>query len=84
MIINECLIPNSLDQVTLLTCVLEVLISNLAWDTVLCEVFCGVIFFSVIVAPLFVVYVATLLLCLPYTVDDRRVNINTERFWSDA
>ena len=41
-------------------------------------------FFFVIVAPLFVVYVATLLLCLPYTVDDRRVNINTERFWSDA
>jgi len=43
MIIDEYVIASNLDQ--LLTCVLEVLISNLAWNTVLCEAFCGVMFF---------------------------------------
>jgi len=67
--------------VTLPTCVLEVLISSLAWNTVLCEAFLMLCFFFVIVAPFFVVYVTRLSLCLPYTVDGRRIYVNTGHFW---
>ena len=58
-------------RITLLTCVLEVLISNLAWNSVLFEAFCGVLFFCYS-CPFFVVYLATLFIDLKEAYDSVR------------